>query len=356
MTQTELMRAQVLHAVGDMRYERIPRPRPGAGQALVRVAYCGVCGSDIPRVFVKGTYRFPLVIGHEFAGTVEAVGPGVDRVGPGDKVAVFPLLWCGRCPPCEQGRYVQCLDYDYLGSRSNGGLAEFVTVPQQNLVKVPAGVSLAEAAMTEPAAVALHALRRAGGCGPGQSLAVFGAGPIGMMVAQWAQVMGASDVFVFDIVDQKLALARQMGFDLAFNSREVDPLQAIQDRAGREGVNLSIEAAGVPQTFVQAAAAAARGGRMVILGNPAADVTLPAPLISQVMRREVTLYGTWNSDYSVTGNDDWKTVLVAVASGVLNLALLVTHQVSLARAFEALHMMNEQREFFSKVLIRPNEG
>lgn len=356
MAGTELMRAQVLHAVGDMRYDRIARPAPGAGQALVRVAFCGVCGSDIPRVFVKGTYRFPLVIGHEFAGTVEAVGPGVDRVRPGDRVAVFPLLWCGRCPPCEQGRYVQCLDYDYLGSRSNGGLAEFVTAPQQNLVRVPEGVSLDVAAMTEPAAVALHSLRRAGGCGPGESVAVFGAGPIGMMVAQWARAMGARAVFVFDIVAQKLAMARQMGFDLAFNSREVDPLRAIREWTGREGVHLSIEAAGVPQTFTQAAAAAARGGRMVILGNPAADVTLPAPLISQLMRREVTLHGTWNSDYSAAGNDDdWRTVLAAMADGSLDLAPLVTHRVGLARAFNALQMMNEQREFFSKVLIWPNE-
>jgi L-iditol 2-dehydrogenase len=350
------MNAFVLHAVGDMRYEQVPRPRPGSGQVLIRIAFCGICGSDIPRVFVKGTYHFPTIIGHEFSGIIEACGPGVERFLPGDRVAVFPLLWCGRCPACEQGRYVQCLAYDYLGSRSNGALAEFVTAPEQNLVRVPGGVSLAEAAMTEPAAVALHALRRAGGSQLGDSVAIFGAGPIGMMAAQWARAMGAAQVMLFDIVPEKLNLARQMGFSLAFNSRENDPVETVRSVSGREGAHICIEAAGVPQTFNQAAAAAGRGGRVVILGNPAAEVTLPATLISQLMRREVTLSGTWNSDYSAAGNDDdWQTVLAAMVAKIVDFAPLITHRVALADALDALWMIKERREFFSKVLVKPNE-
>lgn len=348
------MNACVLHAIGDMRYEQVPRPQPGPGQVLLRIAYCGVCGSDIPRVFVKGTYHFPTIIGHEFAGVVEAAGSGVTDVAPGDRMAVFPLLWCGHCPPCEQGKYVQCLNYDYLGSRRDGAFAEFVVAPRQNLVRVPAGVSLAEAAMTEPAAVALHALRRAGGCGPGDNVAIFGAGPIGLMVAQWARAMGASRIFIFDIVPQKLALAGDLGFMLTFNNRETDPAQVIARETGRDGVNLVIEAAGVPATFGQALAVTGRGGKMVILGNPAADVTLPAGLISQAMRREVAILGTWNSEYSATGNsDDWQTVLAAMASGQLNLTPLITHRVPLSEAFDALTMMRDQRDFYAKVLISP---
>ncbi len=358
MNQTSLkstMKAAVLHAVGDMRYEQIARPEAGPGQVMVRVAFCGVCGSDIPRVFVKGTYHFPTVIGHEFSGTVAACGPGVDDVGPGDRVAVFPLLWCGQCPPCEQGNYVQCLDYDYLGSRSNGALAEFVVAPRQNLVRLPAGVSLAEAAMTEPAAVALHALRRAGGSRLGESVAIFGAGPIGLMVAQWARAMGAAPIFLFDIVPQKLSLAKQMGFSLVFDNREADPVEAIRSVSGREGVHLSVEAAGVPQTLRQALDCARRGGQVVILGNPAGEVTLPAGLISQLMRREVTVLGAWNSAYSPAGNDDdWSTVLAGLAGKTIDLAPLITHRIELENAFEALQMMKEQREFFSKVLICVN--
>ena len=192
MSGSECMDALVLHDVGDARFESISKPEVSDGEVLVRVGFCGVCGSDIPRVFVKGTYSFPTVCGHEFAGTVEACGPGVDDLETGAAVAVFPLLWCGRCPACEQGKYVQCFDYDYLGSRSNGGFAEYVVAPRRNLLRVPEGVSLDEAAMTEPASVALHALRRGGGTRPGESVAVFGAGPIGVMVAQWARAMGAA--------------------------------------------------------------------------------------------------------------------------------------------------------------------
>ena len=106
-----MMHAQVLHGVGDMRYEQIARPQPRGDQVLVRVAFCGVCGSDIPRTFVKGTYHFPTVIGHEFAGTLVACGPAVSDVVPGQRLGVLPLIWCGRCPACEQGHYVQCVDY-----------------------------------------------------------------------------------------------------------------------------------------------------------------------------------------------------------------------------------------------------
>ncbi|MGQ9589361.1 MAG: alcohol dehydrogenase catalytic domain-containing protein, partial [Planctomycetota bacterium] len=135
------MDALVLHAVGDLRLERVARPAPRAGEALVRVAFCGVCGSDIPRIYEKGTYSFPLIPGHEFAGTVEAAGEGVGGFRPGDRVAVFPLVWCGHCAACERGRYAQCADYDYLGSRSDGAFAEYVVAPARNLVRVPDGLS-----------------------------------------------------------------------------------------------------------------------------------------------------------------------------------------------------------------------
>ncbi len=331
------MQAQVLHAVGDMRYEAVGKPEPGEGEVLVRIGFCGVCGSDIPRTFVKGTYHFPTIIGHEFAGTVADVGPGVSTYRSGDEVVVFPLLWCGRCAACEQGRYAQCADYDYLGSRSDGGFAEYVVAPQQNLVALPAGVSLAEAAMTEPAAVALHAIRRAGDV-VGETVTVFGAGPIGLMVGQWAHIMGASQVILFDIVPEKIEMAQDLGFDLAFNSLEVDPVQTVTSLTDGQGAHVAIEGAGVPQTMLQAIAATRRSGRTVLLGNPAADVTLPAALISQAMRREIAILGTWNSDFSAAGNsDDWRTVLNAVASGQLQLESLITHKIPLAEGFDALN-------------------
>ncbi|NSW78940.1 MAG: galactitol-1-phosphate 5-dehydrogenase [Chthonomonadetes bacterium] len=346
------MNALVLHAVGDLRYEQVPTPQPGAGEVLVRVAYCGVCGSDIPRIFVKGTYRFPLICGHEFAGVVERCGEGVQRVSPGDRVTVFPLLWCGRCSACERGRYAQCEHYDYLGSRRDGAFAEYVVAPERNLLKVPDGVSLQEAAMTEPAAVAYHALRRAGGVAPGETVAIFGAGPIGLMVAQWARVMGASQIALFDVVDEKIALAQRLGFTHAYHSHRAEEIIASLTQG--KGAHVCVEAAGVPQTLLQACACARSGGRVVLLGNPAGDATVPTGLWSQLMRREVNLFGTWNSEYAVySEDDDWHTALRAMAEGWLQLMPLVSHQVPLSEAVHTLHAMREGKGFFCKVLIQP---
>ncbi|MGC8783339.1 MAG: galactitol-1-phosphate 5-dehydrogenase [Armatimonadota bacterium] len=350
------MKALVLHAIADVRYENMPTPEPTADEVLVRVAYCGVCGSDIPRIFSKGTYRFPLVCGHEFAGVVERCGEGVTGFAPGDRVVVFPLIWCGQCAACERGKYVQCESYDYLGSRRDGAFAEYVTAPARNLLHVPDGVSLQEAAMTEPAAVALHALRRAGGCQPGETVAIFGAGPIGLMVAQWARATGASLVVLFDVVEEKLALARGLGFAHAYHSLHEPPEQVLASLTNGQGAHLCIEAAGVPQTLLQACACARRSGRVVVLGNPSADVTFPAHLLSQIMRREVNLYGTWNSEYAVySADDDWHTTLQAMASGQLHLKPLITHRVPLSRAIQTLHAMREGKGFFCKVLIHPDE-
>jgi len=349
------MKALVLHAVGDLRYGEVPQPEPGAGEVLVRVAYCGVCGSDIPRIFSKGTYRFPLICGHEFAGVVERCGKGVTGFAPGDRVAVFPLIWCGQCAACEKGRYVQCESYDYLGSRRDGAFAEYVVAPARNLLRLPEGVSLQEGAMTEPAAVALHALRRAGGCQPGETVAIFGAGPIGLMVAQWARTMGASQVVLFDVVEEKLTLAKELGFAHTYHSLRHTPEEVIVSWTKGQGAHLCIEAAGVPSALLQACTCARRGGRVVMLGNPSADVTFPAGLLSQLMRREVNLYGTWNSDYAVySEEDDWHTALQAMALGHLDLLPLVTHRVPLSRAADTLRAMHDRQGFFCKVLIHPD--
>ena len=350
------MEALVLHRVGDLRLEQIPVPHLAEGNVRVRIGFCGVCGSDIPRIFVKGTYSFPTVCGHEFAGIVDACGPGVDGFTPGDPVVVFPLLWCGTCSACEQGKYVQCRDYDYLGSRSDGAFAEYVVAPKANLIRVPQGVTLEEAAMTEPAAVALHAVRRAQTSLAGKTVAIFGAGPIGLMTAQWARIMGATTVFLFDIVAEKLELAKQLGFDEVFNTTTEKPVEVVNASTDGKGAHVCIEAAGVPATYLNALESVGRGGSVVLLGNPDADVTLPAVLISQLMRREVNIFGTWNSDYSAAGNDDdWRTVLQAIASGMLTLTPLITHKIPLADSSNMLHKMRNKSEFYAKVLIHPSE-
>ncbi len=346
------MRAAVLHGVGDLRMEDIPRPQAGPGEVLMQVGACGVCGSDIPRVWHKGTYRFPTVCGHEFAGTVAAVGAGVTDMPLGQAVTVFPLLWCGRCAACEQGQYARCQDYGYLGSRSDGGFATYVVAPRRNLLPLPAGVSIEEGAMTEPAAVALHALRRGGGCAPGETVVVFGAGPVGLLVAQWARASGAAQVLIFDLQPQALDLARTLDFTLVFAANVDDPLSTVMRLTDGRLADITVEAAGAAATLTAAITCAGNGGRVILLGNPNGDVTLTCALISTVMRRELSLVGTWNSSFSATGNhDDWRSVLAAVAAGTIQLKPLITHRFPLAGTVEALVLLRDRHEYAAKVLI-----
>ena len=329
----------------------VKRPAPGRGEVLIRVGACGVCGSDVPRVFEKGTYHFPCIPGHEFAGEVAELGEGVTGFAEGDRVAVFPLIPCGECDACEVEAYAQCSSYDYLGSRSDGAFAETVCAPAANLLAAPENVTLEEAALTEPAAVARHAVARARPAG-GETVVVFGAGPIGVMVAQWARIYDAGRVFLVDINSEKLDAARAIEQVEVIDAAGEEPVQKIRELTGGEGVDIAIEAAGVGATMLGALEGVGNFGRVVLLGNPSEDVTLPEKLISSLLRREVTITGAWNSSMSSKDND-WRAALDAMSEGRLRVKELITHRYALGDTPEALAMMRDRAEFYNKVLIIP---
>jgi L-iditol 2-dehydrogenase len=344
------MIAAVLHAPGDLRVEQVPVPTPGEGQVLVRVGACGICGSDVPRVLTKGTYRFPLIPGHEFAGTIARLGPEVEGWHVGERVAAFPLIPCRRCEWCEEEAYEICDDYGYLGSRSNGAFAEYVVAPAWNLARVPKDVPLECAAMTEPAAVALHALNQYV-VQEGDLIAIFGAGPIGVMLAQWAESMDAGGVWIVDIQLAKLDVAQRLTSAECLNGAEDDPVAAIRQATGGRGVHLAVEAAGVPQTLRHCLAVAAKLGEVVLLGNPSADVTILQDEVSQVLRKQLAIHGTWNSVFRGRKDDEWSMALQAMDRGDLDLAPLITHRFGIGQANEAFVMLAENREFHNKVLF-----
>jgi L-iditol 2-dehydrogenase len=343
------MHALVLHDVGDLRYEMVPVPALADGDALVRVAAAGVCGSDVPRIYAHGAYHFPLIPGHEIAGIVEAVrGQGPRR--PGERVTIKPLIPCGTCAYCQVGAFAQCVKYDYVGSRSHGGFAEYVRVPQRNLLPLPDGVSLMEAALTEPAAVALHALRQ-GGVEPGDTVAVLGTGPIGMLLAQWARLCGAGEVLLFDLDPQRLEMARELGLGKTYDSRHGDAVGWAREMTGGRGVDLAIEAAGAAATVREAILMTRPLGRMVIMGNPSGDVTLSQDVVSQILRKQLTIRGTWNSWFAALLVDEWQVVVDMVAAGRLDVRSLITHRVTLAEGAQALEMMREGSAFYNKVVL-----
>ena len=344
------MKALVLVKDKTLEYKDVPEPqRPGPDWALIKVAWSGICNSDIHRGFEGASYHYPLIMGHEFSGAVEEPAAG-GRFARGARVIVFPLIPCRRCIPCQIGDFAQCLDYDYLGSRRDGAFAERVWAPEANLMPVPEGVEMRDAAMTEPCAVALHGVGkltvRAGDTG-----AVFGAGPIGNMAAQWMRLRGCERVFLVDIDTQKLALAGEMGFD-PVDSSQGDPVEQIREATGGYGVDRVVEAVGLPQTFLQAVMAGARFGEVVFLGNIRGSFQIGEKDFSSILRRELVIKGTWNSRVVPEGRNEWTTVLSFLGRG-LQVAGLISHTPRLADGVDVFRRVVGRAESFNKVVFQP---
>ena len=343
------MKGCVLHNIGDLRYQDVPDVQANEGEVLVHIKACGICGSDIPRVYTKGTYHFPTIPGHEFAGIVEKVGPNVDEKWIGKKVAVFPLLPCRKCSACESGKYAQCKDYDYFGSRRDGAFSEYIAVPTWNLIVVPDGISYEAAAMCEPAAVAYHAVSRANVL-PGENVLVVGSGTIGLMVAMWAKVSGVSRVIITDIDDRNLEFAKSLGFKYVVNSKDANiPVEVLKMTDG-EGAKYAFDCVGVTAALENCLESVEEFGVVVTVGNPAGNMNLRQNAYWNILRKELSVLGTWNSMYNGR-NDDWKKVMKALEQKQLDLEPLITHKFPLEDCVKAFEVLKDRKEFVVKVMV-----
>ncbi|SDS72580.1 L-iditol 2-dehydrogenase [Friedmanniella luteola] len=343
------MTAAVMHAPGDIRVEEVPVPTPGAGEVLLKVAACGVCGSDIPRMLRNGGYVMPIICGHEFSAHVETLGEGVTGFSPGDLVSVPPLIPCRHCDFCVRGDFGLCEDYDYFGSRSDGAYAQYVVSPVGNLLPMPEGLDPRAAAMLDPAAIALHALWKTG-LRAGHRVLVVGAGPIGLFAVQWARLHGAAEVVTIDLSEEKSAMAREAGADHAVQT--LDEARAV---AGR-GFDVVLESAGVPVTADMAARLVGPKGHAVFVGIPHAPVELAKETWNQFLRLEVTLHGSWNSFSAPFPGDEWRVAAAKMASGELRWEFMITHELPLAALPEMMQKLGARSEHSSKVIFVPNAG
>ena len=267
------MKAGVVHAREDIRYEEIEKPVPKKGQVLIKVKYTGICGSDVPRVNGDACHFFPNVLGHEFSGTVEEVGEGVTSVKPGDRVAGVPLVPCMECEDCQKGNYSLCKHYSFIGSREFGSFAEYVVVPEKNAVKFEDSVSFEQGAFFEPATVALHGLERVDFKG-GKTVAILGGGTIGMFVMQWAKIFGAKEVVVFDISDERLELGKRLGATAGINTLEEDFMDKAMALTGGRGYDYVYETAGNSITIKMAYQLAGNKAQICCVGTPTNEVIL----------------------------------------------------------------------------------
>ena len=349
------MKAWVLHDINDIRFEDIPSPSPAADEVLLRVKACGICGSDVPRVYDTGAHKMPLIIGHEFSGIVERAGSPVHAHWAGKRVTVFPLIACGKCAQCRQKRYEMCADYDYVGSRRNGAFAEYVCVPARCLMEIPDPVSFEEAAMTEPMAVAVHAMRAAGVIGRApseQSVVVYGAGTIGLLLAMFLKDAGCENLFVTGNKDFQREKAEEIGIsaDHFCDTRRTSAKDFVLSHTGGSGGDILFECIGKSETAADCIDLAAPGGTVVFVGNPHSDILFPRDVYWKILRRQLTVRGTWNSSFTGETDDDWHAVKDTLARGVIRPENLITHRLAPAELEKGLHIMRDKTEAYCKVM------
>ena len=343
------MKAAILHGKNDLKVQQIPDPKRKKDENLIQVSYCGICGSDLNRVVGGGAYFYPLIPGHEFSGTVEEPADN-SSFKKGDRVAVYPLKPCFSCPSCQNKQFPQCENYDYYGSRCDGGFAQYVSVPDFNLIPVPDEVSMEEAALCEPASVAQHGLNVAN-LKQGESILVFGTGAIGLMLSAWSKIKSASKIVMVDIFQEKLDFAKNYIDAKFINSREENLEDRVELFFGDRGADLVVEGTGAPEVYLDCIRYAKRNGKILFLGNPSSDLSLPKELVSKILRKQLKIYGTWNSNIA-EDNNEWQITLKAVADGKLNLKSTITHKFLLDEINKAFSLMHRGEEFYNRIIIK----
>ena len=337
------MKQSVMTSPGRIEFRDIPVPQPGAGEVLIRMKRIGVCGSDIHVYHGKHALTpYPVVQGHEVSGIIEKVGASVRGFSPGEPVTIQPQVTCGKCYPCTHGAYHICDSLLVMGFQTTGAGSEYFAVDASKVLKLPPGMDLEHGAMIEPAAVAVHALGRAGDV-RGMKVLVLGAGPIGNLVAQTAKGLGAAAVMITDTSQFRLDLAGQCGVDTRVNVASADLGAAIRESFGESKADLILECVGSQATISQAVSVARKGTDIIVVGvfgdKPAVDM-------GTVQDRELRLIGTL-----MYREPDWKKAIDLVATGRLRLAPLITDHFAFDDYRKAYQYIDANRERAMKVMI-----
>lgn len=318
------MKAAVLYKINDIRYDEVPDPVPGIGETLIKIMAAGICGSDISRVFDKGAYHYPIIIGHEFAGFDENTGK---------KAVIFPLLPCKKCPMCQIGEYVCCENYDYYGSRRDGGFAEYLAVKNENILYVNENIPYDILAMCEPAAIGLHCVYLSN-IKTGDSVLITGAGAIGLIMGYIAKINGAKKVYFTDIDERKLNYAENLGFDIYKNQK----------------TDVFIEGTGVASALETGLESIKPFGNVVLMGNPLENLNISQKSYWHILRKQLVLKGSWNSMFNSFRNE-WQIVLDLIGSGRLPLENMISHRFKLSQCVKAFELLKNKTEFVNRVIF-----
>jgi 2-desacetyl-2-hydroxyethyl bacteriochlorophyllide A dehydrogenase len=333
------MLAAVFYGRDQLRCEEVARPDPKADEILIKVSRCGICGTD-SHIF-RGNFpapNLPLIIGHEFAGTVAAVGADVKGVKVGDKATADINIACGTCWFCRHRQKLFCANVRQLGVHDAGGMAEYVVAPAANVYKLPDAMSFEHAAFIEPLACAIHGQQRIG-IGVGETVLIIGAGPMGLAHAALSRLRGAGRVIVSEPSRARREKAHAIGSDV-----EIDPLSAqsagqLREATDGRGADVVIEAVGRPATYVQAIELVRRGGRVLAYGAAPPDATIPLKPF-EVYAKELTIVGSYAGTY-----ETWPMAIDLIANGRVNPSQIVDSVRPLGAVAKSIEDMETDKSF-----------
>ncbi|WP_245711072.1 zinc-binding dehydrogenase [Thorsellia anophelis] len=271
---------------------------------LVEVNYSGVCGSDMPRIFNGGAHYYPIILGHEFSAKVIKIGKNVKNIKENDRITCAPLVPCLKCDVCEKGNYSLCSNYTFIGSRIPGSNSNILSIPESSCVKLPNKVSMLQGAFFEPITVGLHPILIAGGC-KDKNVIVIGAGTIGLLTLQAAVALGALTVTVFDIDQEKLALAKKLGATHTFNSLVNSDLEKFLNLKTIASEQLIIEMAGSPSAFELVLNIAAPRAEVFLVGTLHKDLSLGYKTYEKILRKELKIQGSWMNYSKAFPGKEW---------------------------------------------------
>lgn len=344
------MKALVLKEYGRFSYEEAPAPAPAPDEVLVAVKACGICGSDVHGMDGStGRRRPPLIMGHEAAGVITAAGAGVMTWRPGERVTFDSTIYCGECEYCRRGEVNLCDNRRVLGVscedyRRHGAFAEFVAVPQRILYRVPDALSFEQAALVEPFAIALHAVRRSPP-GLNDSVVVIGAGMIGLALVQALSHTGCGKLIVVDLAADRLALAAKLGATETVHSGNTNAGAAIEQLTAGRGADLAFEAVGVSPTVELALRCVRKGGSVTLVGNVAPKIEFP---LQAVVTRELTVYG------SCASRGEYPACLDMLARGALRAEPLLSATAPLAEGAAWFERLYRKEPGLLKVILKPS--
>lgn len=349
------MRAAVLYGPGDIRVTDKPVPVPGPGEVLVRVAMCGTCGTDLKILdghFPQTPPFGEFTPGHEWTGTVAAVGETVDEFSEGDRVAIEAHSGCGRCDNCVTGRYTACLNYGSgvkghraTGMTADGGFAEYAVHHVRALYPLPRQLTFEDAVVVMTAGTGLYGLDVAGGYVAGQDVVVFGPGPVGLTTIQVLKALGAGRVICAGTRPSRLELAKRLGADHAIDVRSEDPAAVIGTLTNGEGADLVVECSGSPSVPGLFDKVTKRGGKIVVVAFYPEPVTLD---LAAIVRKDISIHTSRGE-----GGNNVKRAVALAAQGKIRGSEMVTHRFSLENIAEAFRVVRERDGDPVKVVVVP---